>query len=918
MTIYYVDDAIGSDSNNGTSTGTPWKTVQHAADTAVAGDTVNIRAGSYDEFVTCGNSGTAVNPIIFKNYPGESPVIGRVGPTYSNASSIYKRQWTIAGDYVEVDGLTLSYCGGRGMGSYLASNIILKNLTIHHTWMDGIHIQDGDTFLVEDCEVYETRRYEEADPANAIGAIAIVGREATNMTVRRCNIHDTWGEGVAGIKGSQYFILEDCIVYDTRNVAVYWSNAWDHIFRRNLVYQTPGSSARWKNSNHPSNCFSINDEYEGQGFGNDYTTGSVAYNNIFMGGGKCLLMGKEDPNSGPRNCKIVNNLFLNAHAVSGGDVATIQWGAGVVTNTIFANNIIAQYDTAAPMTLGSKFSGFTFHNNCWSETPPASIWNNELNSIVDNPDLVNQAITLISGNVDTGNYELTANSPCVDAGSNTYPSTNLDFYGNTRPVNATNDMGHHEYNSGAPSPPVASISAIPLTGDSPLTVTLTNNSTGASTHSWDFGDGNTSTAQSPGTHEYAAPGVYEIVYIATNSGGSDSDTATITVTDPAATGGDSGNVGIGRDNANTSTGNQAIAINGMTAAPTACLFMWTWATGTGTPRNDALIGIGATDGINQWSACATIENGVPDTNTYRYGSQTKCIVIVDPGTGAAVGAAEIVSMAQSAITINWILAPPAGVKIAVVSFDTLNAQAGVFTPDSTENNTINVNCGFQPGIIFMASSGKTMNDTGSNTALFSDGIVVNQTPLFQASRMIRSVDAATETQVSGILSTDYAAGQCSAAGSVEWAVEIALTAAGFDATTREGTASFKAVGYLAMAFDGLGVYGEVADMPVATGNYSRAGYGFSPGVIFAHPTLMGADTDANDDTAGAWGLGAFSPSGEVSTSIADNDAADPSDNQSQSDQIGISMPNADGTSGHAAQLSTINTDGFTLLVTDTP
>ena len=53
---------------------------------------------------------------------------------------------------------------------------------------------------------------------------------------------------------------------------------------------------------------------------------------------------------------------------------------------------------------------------------------------------------------------------------------------------------------------------------------------------WSFGDGSTSTVQSP-THSYTTPGIYTITLIASNAGGSDPkvNSNCITVCDPAAT-----------------------------------------------------------------------------------------------------------------------------------------------------------------------------------------------------------------------------------------------------------------------------------------------------------------------------------------------------------------------------------------------
>jgi len=79
--------------------------------------------------------------------------------------------------------------------------------------------------------------------------------------------------------------------------------------------------------------------------------------------------------------------------------------------------------------------------------------------------------------------------------------------------------------------PVAAFSANVTEGDAPLTVAFTDESTGAATWSWDFGDNTTSADQNP-THTYATAGTYTVTLTVTNTAGSDSATATITVSVP--------------------------------------------------------------------------------------------------------------------------------------------------------------------------------------------------------------------------------------------------------------------------------------------------------------------------------------------------------------------------------------------------
>src|SRR4030042_2212460 len=55
--VYYVSPA-GNDANLGTES-KPWRTIQKAADTLAAGDTVYIKTGVYAEMVEPQNSGSA-------------------------------------------------------------------------------------------------------------------------------------------------------------------------------------------------------------------------------------------------------------------------------------------------------------------------------------------------------------------------------------------------------------------------------------------------------------------------------------------------------------------------------------------------------------------------------------------------------------------------------------------------------------------------------------------------------------------------------------------------------------------------------------------------------------------------------------------------------------------------------------------
>ena len=85
-----------------------------------------------------------------------------------------------------------------------------------------------------------------------------------------------------------------------------------------------------------------------------------------------------------------------------------------------------------------------------------------------------------------------------------------------------------------PPAPTADFTATPTSGETPLTVAFTDASSGiVDSYAWDFGDGGSSSAQSP-PHTYTAAGSYDVSLTVSNTGGSDTNTCVgcIVVTDP--------------------------------------------------------------------------------------------------------------------------------------------------------------------------------------------------------------------------------------------------------------------------------------------------------------------------------------------------------------------------------------------------
>ena len=100
---FYVA-TTGDDSNPGTQAA-PWRTIQHAADTARAGSTVYVRGGIYEEMVSVKASGDASDGFItFRSYPDETAVLDAARFTPSGRSAVLTIQNK---SYVRIMGLEI-------------------------------------------------------------------------------------------------------------------------------------------------------------------------------------------------------------------------------------------------------------------------------------------------------------------------------------------------------------------------------------------------------------------------------------------------------------------------------------------------------------------------------------------------------------------------------------------------------------------------------------------------------------------------------------------------------------------------------------------------------------------------------------------------------------------------------------------
>ena len=125
------------------------------------------------------------------------------------------------------------------------------------------------------------------------------------------------------------------------------------------------------------------------------------------------------------------------------------------------------------------------------------------------------------------------NTDNENLGNHTLKATSIDNSGES----TSDEINVNIVESGG-EVPVANFIASPTSGNSPLIVNFTDQSTNNSTNwQWDFGDGSTSTQQNP-SHTYNTEGTYTVSLTVTNSYGNDSEVKTNYISVSGGGGGD--------------------------------------------------------------------------------------------------------------------------------------------------------------------------------------------------------------------------------------------------------------------------------------------------------------------------------------------------------------------------------------------
>ena len=201
----------GNDANAGTSSA-PWRTIQHAASTVHAGDTVQVMGGVYNESVTIPSSGNATaGYITFQSAPGQTAILDGTGINVAKGQQfglfILRTNSYIVIQGFEIRNFQSSTSGAVPVGIDFegsGSNIEILNNHIHNI------VQTLGT----------------CNSANAL-AMAIYGTQApaaiSNITISGNELdHNTTGcsENMSLDGNVQFFAVTKNLVHDNDNIGI--------------------------------------------------------------------------------------------------------------------------------------------------------------------------------------------------------------------------------------------------------------------------------------------------------------------------------------------------------------------------------------------------------------------------------------------------------------------------------------------------------------------------------------------------------------------------------------------------------------------------------------------------------------------------------------------------------------------------
>jgi parallel beta-helix repeat protein len=413
----------GNDRNPGTAA-RPFATIQHAVSTTVAGDVVNIGAGTYREAVTIWDRhGTPSAHIVVQAQPGAVVVIDGSGKT-----SASRRTAIVSisnSSYIDVRGLELANSAYIGLLIWGSHDIVAERNHVHHCYQAGISggyerpgVSRNLTITnntVHDCVLENASRSMPERWAQAVSTTYSGGVVISGNRIRR-----NYGEGIALIV-TERGVVRANELYDNYSVQIYLDNARQSVVDRNYITTT--GDRRFHRYGAPAiGIACANERYR-------VTTplaNLTITNNIVLWPRWGFYFGSYGIGGGLVNVRLANNTF---HEPS---EEALRIDRGTHRGSIVENNIF--HGVAGRPLAKVTGSGISYRTNNWSGGAAGAAESSS--DVKGDPKFVNP-----SGPNGAADFRLQKGSPCIDRGV-TVKDVATDYFGRRR-IGAY-DIGAHE------------------------------------------------------------------------------------------------------------------------------------------------------------------------------------------------------------------------------------------------------------------------------------------------------------------------------------------------------------------------------------------------------------------------------------------------------------------------------------------
>lgn len=453
----------------------------------MAGDTLCIAQGVYNETVTVTQSGTSQNPITIRALdPTRKPVLdgeyklpqgnasnmnapfysntkcyeisedpnANLGPAPKQACFTWAYMVVLRGSHLIWDGIDIKRSRGHGllMGLYgppktTVQFVTFQNSEISQIRNEGVYIAGITNAYFNNNIVRDTNdfaAYSRRAP-NIVwtnGTFTFNGggpgwsgglylRYSENVEIKGNKIYHNWGEGIGtGLYGevTQNTLIRNNQLYDNMSGQLYVSNSSFVTVDKNIIYHT-GDPKIYLNGPGWSSCISVASE-DGMGFHD-----VLVNNNILSGCAALFSFLQYRSTSNVSKVKIINNTLLN------GAWAIHAPGPLTLADLVFVNNLIGP-TSQAPL-VPTTLPGLVFHHNLWPKEPPPHL-KGVGDIITSNPNLAVPNYRPTFENFDVNAIKLTSASPAINKGAVASEVT-TDFFGTQRPKGGAFDLGAHEY-----------------------------------------------------------------------------------------------------------------------------------------------------------------------------------------------------------------------------------------------------------------------------------------------------------------------------------------------------------------------------------------------------------------------------------------------------------------------------------------